>query len=122
MLAQLNPLKSASLPQSKSLYQSTSLKQDSVETVLPIVVDANLTHQFKYWNEGVQQGMRYNHELFTHHHSYAPEERLKAYATGFELSDLGRKVCITVSAKGYSVWLDLQPAKEMDSEPERAIA
>ncbi|MBW4520799.1 MAG: hypothetical protein KME16_13985 [Scytolyngbya sp. HA4215-MV1] len=122
MLAQLNPHRPASLPKASVLHQSSSLRQNFVETVPPIVVDANLTHQFKYWNNGVQQGMRYNHELFTHHHSYAPEERLKAYAAGFELTDLGRKVCITVSAKGYSVWCDLHAEQGADSETERAIA
>jgi hypothetical protein len=76
--------------------------------MLPSVLDETLVHQFNYWNQGIRRGMRYRHELYTLLQSYSLQERLKAYALGFEQAELGEGVCITVSKTSYVVWLGLR--------------
>ncbi|XGV98708.1 MAG: hypothetical protein ACAF41_07160 [Leptolyngbya sp. BL-A-14] len=63
---------------------------------------------FKYWNDGIKQGMRYGSELYTHAQSYSASERLKAYDAAYGHIAQGSTVCITVSKTHYSLWLCLR--------------
>lgn len=74
----------------------------------PLVLDESLVHRFKYWNEGVQQGISHRNELYAHLQSYSANERLKAYETAYKQAEEGYIVCITVSKTNYSVWLNLR--------------
>jgi len=96
MLAQLEPCNS--LP----------LNQGVVKMVPPFVLDECLVSRFKYWNAGIRQGMRHNNELYTLFQAFSINERLKAYAVGYEQTEKGVNVCITVSRQSYCVWLSLR--------------
>jgi hypothetical protein len=74
----------------------------------PLVVSESLVHSFKYWHEGMQQGIRYGNELYSHFWSYPATERLKAYDIAHEHAEQGMDVCITVSKTHYSIWLGLR--------------
>lgn len=78
--------------------------------MLPYVLDATLIRSFKYWDQGVQQGMQYGHELYTHLQSYTSNERNNAYNLAFEYMEKGHQICITVSKHGYGVWKNLRSA------------
>lgn len=76
--------------------------------MLPTVVSENLITLFAYWDEGIQRGMLFSNELYTQVKSYDLDSRLDAYRDGCELSTADAKVCITVSASGYTLWISLR--------------
>lgn len=94
------------IAQLHSNHSPVSLR--STRTVLPLVINEDLTKPFKYWNQGVRLGMRYADELYILHQAYATADRLKAYTTGCDLAEQGMIVCITCSSNGYSVWVGLR--------------
>ncbi len=96
MLAQLPPL------------NSSPLNQGLGKMVPPLVLDECLVNRFKYWKEGIQQGMCHNGELYTLLQEFSADERLRAYAMAYEQTEKGVEVCITVSKKSYCVWLRLR--------------
>lgn len=96
MLAQLEP------------RNALPLTQTVVEMVPPLVLDERLVSLFKYWNQGIHQGMRHNSELYTLFQTFPVDERLRAYAVGYEQTERGTDVCITVSKTTYCVWLNLR--------------
>jgi len=75
---------------------------------LPSVTNESLIHQFKYWHQGIRQGMHYNDELYMLWQSYPVQERLSAYAEAYKHTEAGAIVCITASGKKYCVWLSLR--------------
>ncbi|MEA5448234.1 hypothetical protein VB780_06610 [Leptolyngbya sp. CCNP1308] len=74
----------------------------------PLVIQEDLVSRFRYWNERVQEGMHFNHELYTYFRSFSVAHRLNAYATAYEQIEQGNAVCITVSETCYIVWLCLR--------------
>ncbi len=76
--------------------------------MLPSIISEKSIQQFKYWAQGVQQGMRYGNQLYVLHRSYAISDRLSAYSLGCQLSEQRIKVCLTVSDHGYAVWVELR--------------
>jgi hypothetical protein len=89
-------------------FSESSSSQHSAEGMLPLVIDESLVHSFNYWNQGVQKGMRYGNHLYAHVRFYALEQRSQAYKFGCEWAEKQTKVCITVAAYGYSVWVNLR--------------
>jgi hypothetical protein len=89
--------------------------------MLPLVTDESLIQPFKYWCEGVQQGGSYNNELYTCLRSFSQDERLKAYEVAFEQSEQGIAVCISVSPRGYTVWLNLRSVKQANKAVEQNL-
>lgn len=75
---------------------------------LPSVTNESLIQQFKYWHQGIRQGMQYNNELYMLWQSYSAQERLTAYAEAYKHTEAGAIVCITVTGKKYCVWLSLR--------------
>lgn len=76
--------------------------------MVPYVLDETLVCLFNYWNQGIQQGMRYGNELYSLFRSYSSHERSAAYALAFEESEKGKQVCITVSSHKYQIWVQLK--------------
>lgn len=76
--------------------------------MLPLVLNEKSVHRFKYWNQGIQQGMRYDHQFYRLSRTFAIEDRLTAYNLAGELSDNGIITCVTCSPQEYSVWVNLQ--------------
>jgi hypothetical protein len=75
---------------------------------LPPIIDESLVHLFKFWDQGIHSGMRYNNELYALFQSYPIQERLKACAIACEHTEKGVNVCVTASKTTYSVWLNLR--------------
>ncbi|PSB27256.1 hypothetical protein [Stenomitos frigidus] len=75
---------------------------------LPLVINESQVRPFKYWQEGIQQGIRYNNDLYAHFQSYSKTERLKAYDIASEQAQKGVSVCMTVSKTHYTIWLSLR--------------
>jgi hypothetical protein len=89
--------------------------------MLPLVTDESLIQPFKYWREGVQQGGSYNNELYACFRSFSQDERLKAYEVAFEQSEQGIAVCISVSPRGYTVWLNLRSINQVGKTMEQSL-
>ena len=86
--------------------------------MLPSVINENLVQMFKYWNEGIQEGMNHQGELYSHIQSYPPDARLQAYELGCEMAQKGVQICVTCSQSGYKVWRNLKSA--MVAAPQKA--
>lgn len=84
---------------------------------LPLVVNESLIRPFKYWHEGVQEGGIYNNEIYTRFRSFSPGDRLKAYEVAFEQAKQGMAVCISASARDYTIWLGLRPLNSIAQRP-----
>ncbi|MBE7383442.1 MAG: hypothetical protein F6J95_018755 [Leptolyngbya sp. SIO1E4] len=76
--------------------------------MLPIVIPEELVSSFKYWQEGIKVGMAYQNELYAQLKIYGPDKRLDAYEYGYQLSEAGNQVCITVTTSGYTLWKSLR--------------
>lgn len=74
----------------------------------PSVLSENLVRRFKYWNNGIQEGMNHNGELYALVRSYTLKARLEAYELGCSLSEKGIDTCVTCSNSGYAVWMNLK--------------
>lgn len=74
----------------------------------PQVIDEKLVPLFKYWNDGIQEGMCYRGELYAHVRSYYPKERLQAYELACEMAQKGVETCVTCSKLRYAVWVNLR--------------
>jgi hypothetical protein len=79
------------------------------------VIDESLIYPFNYWNQGIQKGMRYGVELYTHIQSYGFDQRLQAYADGCTWAEKDVKACITVAQYGYSVWVSLRSLQDQQN-------
>jgi hypothetical protein len=74
----------------------------------PLVVQADLISRFRYWDEGVHEGMFFKNEIYTYFQSFSASDRLRAYAIAYELIDQGNTVCISAAQTDYSIWLCLR--------------
>lgn len=82
--------------------------QPSTHFSLPLVIDESLVCLFKYWQQGIQEGMRHSQELYSLLQTYPLNDRTAAYVTANKQAALGLEVCITVSKYHYRVWLKLR--------------
>lgn len=76
--------------------------------MLPTVIPETLIAPFKYWLEGVQEGMYHDNELFMLVKVYGPDKRDQAYLDACELADKDIPVCITASKLRYCLWQNLK--------------
>lgn len=76
--------------------------------MLPIVIPEEIVNLFKYWQEGIKVGMTYQNELYFQFKTYNSDRRLEAYDEGYQLSEDGKQVCITVNTDGYTLWQNLR--------------
>jgi hypothetical protein len=83
--------------------------------MLPQVISHKLVHLFKYWHNGIQQGMRHGNHLYTYVRSYPLHERLQAYDLSGDLANRGIPTCITCSEQQYTIWISLQAAQLVDT-------
>jgi hypothetical protein len=81
----------------------------TVETpVLPVIVVEDLISPFKFWHEGIHDGMLYRNDFYVSLCQFAPADRLQAHAKATQQSSQGFKVCVTVSQTHYTVWVELR--------------
>jgi len=83
--------------------------------MLPLVTNEAMVNLFKYWSDGMRDGMRHDNRLYGCHRVYQSCQRLQAYNLACCLSEQGCDVCLTVSAQGYKVWVDLRSPKLPDT-------
>lgn len=76
--------------------------------MLPTVIPEILITPFKYWTEGIQEGMYHDNELFTLVKVYGPDRRAQAYEDACRLADTDIQICITVSELRYCLWQNLK--------------
>lgn len=76
--------------------------------MLPIVIPETLITPFKYWTEGIQEGMYHDNDLFTLVKVYGPDRRTQAYEDACQLADNDIQICITVSDLRYCLWQNLK--------------
>ncbi|MBP0029469.1 hypothetical protein PN466_18265 [Roseofilum reptotaenium CS-1145] len=75
---------------------------------LPSIIQEQLVQPFKYWNNGVQDAMSYQNEMYTYVRSYSQENRLQAYSYACDMAEQNIKSCITCSEGGYKIWVNLK--------------
>lgn len=81
---------------------------DGCPVIHPLVTKEDLVSRFRYWHGSVQEGMYFNHDLYTYFQSFSAAHRLNAYAVAYEQVEQGNIVCITASETQYTVWLCLR--------------
>ncbi len=84
--------------------------------MLPAIIQKSLVTCFKYWNNGVQEAISYQNEMYTYVRGYTEEKRLQAYAFACEMTEQNLKSCITYSDKGYEVWINLKSLANSGTE------
>ncbi|MDJ1176592.1 hypothetical protein [Roseofilum capinflatum] len=75
---------------------------------LPSIIQEQFVKPFKYWNDGVQEAMSYQNEMYTYVRSYSQEKRLQAYGYACDMAEKNVRSCITCSEQGYKVWVNLK--------------
>lgn len=85
----------------------------------PILLTEEIVSFFKFWMDGqIQEGMRWNCELFRHHRTFSKSQRELVFTSAWELTHDGTQVVITVSPDKYQIWLNL---RTLSSEKKRSI-
>ena len=72
------------------------------------ILKENTVSVFSYWSDGIQQGMRYQGELYALLESFPCVERSQAYQKACHWCDRGLKICITRTESDYRVWVNLK--------------
>lgn len=76
--------------------------------MLPLIVLEDLISAFKFWNEGIHEGMFYRNDFYVSLEQFALADRVEAYHQATQKSTNGFKVCITVSKTHYRVWVEMR--------------
>lgn len=76
--------------------------------MLPLIVVEELISAFKFWNNGIHEGMHYRNDFYLSLRQFALAERSEAYHRATQESSKGLKVCVTVSKTHYTVWVELR--------------
>lgn len=76
--------------------------------MLPLIVVEDLISAFKFWNEGIHEGMLYRNDFYVSRFQFALAERAQAYHRATQESNKGFKVCVTVSKTHYTVWVEMR--------------
>lgn len=84
--------------------------------MLPTVVVETLISPFKFWHEGIHQGMLYHNDFYEQMHQFPITERMQAYAKALKAGSRGFKVCVTVSKTHYTVWVEMRSRLDQPSE------
>ena len=69
---------------------------------------ASLVQPFKYWDEGLHEGIFYQGDLYGQADCYALTERDHAFDVAAQHTAQGKSVCITVSDQHYTLWISLR--------------
>ncbi|MBD2313283.1 hypothetical protein H6G20_16575 [Desertifilum sp. FACHB-1129] len=87
--------------------------------MIPPILKENAVSPFCYWSNGIQQGMRYEGELYALMDCFDFSERSQAYHKACRLCDRGLKVCLTRSESHYRIWINL---KSLAAQPQPQVA
>lgn len=75
----------------------------------------SLVQPFKYWDDGLHDGIFYQRDLYGKGNCYSLAERDQAFDGAAQHTALGLHVCITVSDQGYTLWVSLRVAPQGSS-------
>jgi hypothetical protein len=98
-----------------------SLQRSSLASAFPtpsgctFLTHDSLVQPFKYWDEGLHDGIFYQSDLYGKGDCYALTERDQAFDDAAQHTALGKRVCITVSDQGYTLWVSLKIAPQATS-------
>ncbi|MEA5448259.1 hypothetical protein VB780_06755 [Leptolyngbya sp. CCNP1308] len=76
--------------------------------MLPLIVVEELISTFKFWNQGIHDGMLHRSDFYIGLQQFPLAERSQAYSQATLESSKGLKVCITVSKTHYTIWVELR--------------
>jgi len=76
--------------------------------MLPLIVVENLITPFKFWREGIHEGMLYRNDFYIVLQRFTSADRTQAHDKATEEGNRGVKVCITVSKTHYTVWVEMR--------------
>ncbi|WP_035984588.1 hypothetical protein [Leptolyngbya sp. KIOST-1] len=76
--------------------------------MLPLIVVEELISAFKFWNDGIHDGMFYRNDFYVSQYQFPLAERSEAYHRATLESNKGFKVCVTVSKTHYRVWVEMR--------------
>ncbi len=68
----------------------------------------SLVQPFKYWDEGLHDGIFYQGDLYGKTDCYALTDRDQAFDMAAQHTILGKSVCITLSDQHYTLWVSLR--------------
>jgi hypothetical protein len=77
--------------------------------VLPIIINESNVSPFKFWFEnGLQNGIHHQDELYCQLSSFPVKERSKAYHLGCKIAQGGTIVVLTLSPDRCGLWISLR--------------
>lgn len=76
--------------------------------MLPLIVVEELISTFKFWNQGIHDGMLYRNDFYIGLQQFPLADRSQAYRQATQESNKGFKVCITVSKTHYTIWVEMR--------------
>ena len=76
--------------------------------MLPLIVVEDLVAPFKFWRDGIHEGMLYRNDFYVVLQRFASAERTEAHTQALREGNRGFKVCITVSKAYYTVWVEMR--------------
>lgn len=94
----------------------------STSAVLPLIVLETLVSPFKFWNEGIHDGILYRNDFYDYLHQFSATECMAAYAKATEVSNSGYKVCITVSQTYHTIWVEMRSRLEQQSPAKQDLS
>ncbi|MDJ1171362.1 hypothetical protein PMG71_18180 [Roseofilum sp. BLCC_M154] len=89
---------------------------------LPSIIQEKLVTSFKYWDNGVQDAMSYQNEMYTYVRSYTEEKRLQAYGYACDMAERNIRSCITYSKDGYKVWVNLKSLANQQADGDQNLS
>ncbi len=85
---------------------STTINLNLVE---PILVTEQFIKMFKFWEDGLQDGMMFKDELFRHYQDFGQHEQNAAFELANSITNQYQiQVVITNHTNGYRIWGSLR--------------
>lgn len=76
--------------------------------MLPLVLSESTVQPFKYWDDGIVEGMSHKTGLYSQHSVHDVTKRLQVYELACQMAEKGIPTCVTCSDSRYAIWVRLQ--------------
>ena len=100
-----------------------SATQGDLELLMqvPATINERVTTRFKYWENGIKEGINYRGKLYRFLRIFCPEDRLRAYDCGCQLNEAGLCTIISVKDSEYTLWVGLHSESQWNGQLESAL-
>jgi hypothetical protein len=86
--------------------------------MFPLLLNEEVVQVFKYWHDGIRDGMRYRNRIYGKVRCYPIEQNLKAYDFANAIAQADILCCITCGREHYTIWVCLTLISQIQHSPE----